>query len=101
MFLSTKNVPRIGLDSPLLAQGIKLSDMPGISDINKTRTQATFEHLLECDVTMVVGPVSRAVTDTTIHNSLHDAKKRRRGKSVIMVATKTDVSIPTRLAIQI
>ncbi|KAF2753948.1 hypothetical protein EJ05DRAFT_504546 [Pseudovirgaria hyperparasitica] len=81
---------KIGVRSPLLAAGVTIADLPGISDINRTRVKTTQAYLKSCDYLIIVADIKRAETDTATHSNLIDAHRRRRGKSVIMVCTRSD-----------
>jgi len=83
---------KIGLHSKLLASGIVLVDLPGISDINQLRAKATELYLRKCDYTVVVGEIKRILTDPSVHKNLTDAARRRRNKfkAVFLAVTGAD-----------
>ncbi|KKY28520.1 hypothetical protein UCDDS831_g00261 [Diplodia seriata] len=80
-------------DSPLLSQDVVLADLPGTSDINKTRVQATNAYMRNVDHTGVVAKIERVQTDTATHKSLIEAYKRKRGPNVFMAVTHSDSGI--------
>ncbi|KAK0645150.1 hypothetical protein DIS24_g8236 [Lasiodiplodia hormozganensis] len=77
-------------DSPLLSQGIILADLPGTSDINKIRVQATRSYMGKVEYTGVVAKIDRAQSDLATNRSLVEAYKRKRGPNIFMVATYSD-----------
>ncbi|KAL1640220.1 hypothetical protein SLS58_007171 [Diplodia intermedia] len=87
-------------DSPILSQDIVLVDLPGTSDTNQTRVRASVQYLNDVDFIGVVAKVDRVETDADTHKYLIDAFRRKRGASVLMVATGSDsVNIrPTQLS---
>ncbi|OJD34166.1 tat pathway signal sequence [Diplodia corticola] len=86
-------------DSPILSQDIVLVDLPGTSDTNQTRVRASLQYLQDVQFIGVVAKVDRVETDADTHRYLIDAFRRKRGASVLMVATGSDsVNIrPTQL----
>ncbi|OJD40252.1 uncharacterized protein BKCO1_1000386 [Diplodia corticola] len=80
-------------DCPLLSQDIVLADLPGTSDINRTRVQATNVYMRDVDYTGVVAKIDRAQSNADAHKSLVEAYKRKRGKNVFMAVTKSDSGI--------
>ncbi|KAL1621779.1 hypothetical protein SLS54_005302 [Diplodia seriata] len=80
-------------DSPLLSQDVVLADLPGTSDVNKTRVQATNAYMRDVDHTGVVAKIERVQTDTATHKSLIEAYKRKRGPNVFLAVTHSDSGI--------
>ncbi|KAF2116450.1 hypothetical protein BDV96DRAFT_52664 [Lophiotrema nucula] len=84
------NIIRIRLEHPLL-KGLSLLDMPGVSDSNQWRVDATNRHLQKCDVSVVVSKIGgRPESDRPFEQFVKDAYRRRRSGSVILVATASD-----------
>ncbi|KAL1616898.1 hypothetical protein SLS54_008102 [Diplodia seriata] len=81
---------RTYFDSPILSQDIVLVDLPGTSDTNQTRVRASVQYLNDVDFIGVVARVDRVETDADTHKYLIDAFRRKRGASVLMVATGSD-----------
>lgn len=73
-------------------------DLPGMSDINQTRVRASQQYLNNVDYIGVVSRVDRIETSPDTHRYLIDAFRRKRGASVLVIATNSDVSLTlTRL----
>ncbi|KAF9635186.1 hypothetical protein BFW01_g6081 [Lasiodiplodia theobromae] len=83
-------IVRTYFDCPLLSHDIVLADLPGTSDINKTRVEATNVYMREVEHTGVVSKIDRAASDSVTNKSLIEAYKRKRGPNVFMVATHSD-----------
>lgn len=85
---------RYYVDSPLLQDGICLADVPGAKDINVYRVAAAEDYLQQCEKTIVVVDIKRATSDQSFRQHYLDAHRRRHHGSVILVATRSDVSSP-------
>lgn len=98
-------LPRIYVRSddahPLLAQGIELIDLPGISDTNRLRVRASDQVLDECDMQVIVANSSDRPLDNA---SMWDQLKLGCDRAslgtdkLILVCTHTDVSLPEQAA---
>ena len=80
---------RVGLHSPFLERGIVLVDLPGLSDVNRIRTQTTQKFQRQCDLIFVVASSLRIestpdVLDHLAHN------KYAVGTRKVLVCTKID-----------
>jgi len=83
---------RVSLDSPILKQNVIVADVPGVSDINYFRVENAGRYLQECDRTMVVGKIDRLQDNSTFQHQYLEAFRRKRSGSVILIATRSDVS---------
>jgi hypothetical protein len=82
----------VTLNSPILEQKVIVADVPGGSDVNLFRVDSASRYLQECDMTIVVGKIDRLQDNTGFRQQYMDAYRRRRSGSVILVATRSDVS---------
>jgi hypothetical protein len=83
---------RVYLNSPILRQNVTVADVPGGSDINYFRTENAARYLQECDMTIVVGKIDRLQDNLSFQTQYMEAYRRKRSGSVILVATRSDVS---------
>lgn len=83
---------RVYLDSPILEQKVIIADVPGGSDTNYFRVDNAARYLQECDITIVVAKIDRLQDNTSYQGQYMEGYRRRRSGSVILVATRTDVS---------
>lgn len=83
---------RVYLDSPILQQNVIVADVPGGSDINYFRIENAARYLQDCDMTIVVGKIDRLQDNTSFQSQYMEAFRRKRSGSVILVATRSDVS---------
>jgi hypothetical protein len=83
---------RVYLNSPLLQQNVTVADVPGGLDINYFRTENAARYLHECDMTIVVGKIDRLQDNVSFQMQYMNAYRRKRSGSVILVATRSDVS---------
>lgn len=81
---------RINLRSRVLEQGIVIGDCPGTTDKNRSRVESTRRYLQDCDITIVVNKMDRAIDHAALHNHINEAFRRRRSGSIIVVATRAD-----------
>lgn len=89
-------MPSVSLQSPILSQNVSVADVPGVSDTNYFRVENANRYLQSCDMTIVVGKIDRLQDNATFAKQYMDAFRRRRSGSVILVATRSDVSVNTR-----
>jgi hypothetical protein len=83
----------VTLSSPILEQNVIVADVPGGSDVNRFRVDNASRYLQQCDTTIVVGKIDRLQDNTGFRQQYMDAFRRRRSGSVILVATRSDVSL--------
>jgi hypothetical protein len=83
---------RVYLDSSILQQNVVVADVPGGSDINHFRTENAARYLQHCDMTIVVGRIDRLKDNAPFQVQYTSAYRRKRSGSVILVATRSDVS---------
>jgi hypothetical protein len=88
------NKRRYYVDSPLVQDSICLADVPGTKDINMYRVTAATAYLQQCEMTIVVVDIKRATSDQSFRQHYLDAHNRRHHGSVILLATRADVSAP-------
>ncbi|KAF1998322.1 hypothetical protein P154DRAFT_621882 [Amniculicola lignicola CBS 123094] len=81
---------RVCIDSPILKQGIVLADLPGLSDINRFRVDASLRYMQNCDVTIVVAKIDRPEKSASLKKYIMEAFRRRRSGSVIVAITRSD-----------
>ena len=81
---------KIGLDCPLLREGIVIADVPGVSDTNVTRVSYAYLHLRRCNFLLVCADISRIETDRSTQSHLSRAFKTN-GSMKALVATRADV----------
>ncbi|KAH7083176.1 hypothetical protein BKA63DRAFT_584450 [Paraphoma chrysanthemicola] len=81
---------RVTLNSPILQQNVIIADVPGGSDVNRSRVENAARYLQECDMTIVVGKIDRLQDNASFRQQYMDAYRRRRSGSVILVATRSD-----------
>ncbi|KAL9596174.1 MAG: hypothetical protein Q9179_004711 [Wetmoreana sp. 5 TL-2023] len=80
---------RVGLHSPLLKRGLVIADLPGLSDMSRTRTSATNQYVRSCNYLFLVAPIARVQTDNLVDRRLSEYM-RRFGSRVALACTKTD-----------
>ena len=88
---------KVFLDSPILRQNIIVVDVPGGHDINYFRIENAARYLQECDITIAVGKTDRLQDNTSFQSQYMKAFRRRRSGSMILVATRSDVSVTEAL----
>ncbi|KAJ4983924.1 hypothetical protein SVAN01_10610 [Stagonosporopsis vannaccii] len=81
---------RVSLYSRILDQGTIIADLPGTSDKNRARVEAARRYLQQCDMTIVVNNIDRAIDDAALHNAINDSFRRRRSGNTIVVCTRSD-----------
>ncbi|MCJ1399570.1 hypothetical protein MMC11_002772 [Xylographa trunciseda] len=86
-------IVRVGLRSRLLQNGIVIADLPGLSDINKTRTGVTERYLRQCAYVLLVAPIARASTDKFVQRRLTDIFKSHCSRKAF-ICTYIDVMPP-------
>lgn len=81
---------RVSLYSRILEQGTIIADLPGTTDKNRARVNAAKEYLQQCDMTIVVNNIDRAIDHAAVHNATNDSYRRRRSGNTIVVCTRSD-----------
>ncbi|KAL8640970.1 MAG: hypothetical protein Q9228_002174 [Teloschistes exilis] len=79
----------IGLRAPLLKRGVIIADLPGLSDVNRTRTNIINEYIHSCDHIFLVAPIARVQTDNLVDQRIAEYITRF-GPRVSLICTKTD-----------
>jgi len=87
---------RYHLSNPLLEQGNCLADVPGTRDVNIYRVAMATAYLQKCEKVIIVGDIKRLKSDSSFRNHYMEAYRRKRNGSVILYATRSDVSVGTR-----
>ncbi|KAL9585820.1 MAG: hypothetical protein Q9212_001298 [Teloschistes hypoglaucus] len=82
-------VVRIGLRAPLLKRGVIIADLPGLSDVNRTRTHITNAYIHSCDHIFLVAPIARVQTDKLVDQRIAEYITRF-GPRVSLICTKSD-----------
>lgn len=80
----------IGLDHPLLNEGIVFVDSPGLSDANAVRSKNASKHHRKCTHKIVVTQIGRAEADGSVRKSLQTGYRIRGSGSTILVLTHGD-----------
>ncbi|KAJ5650938.1 uncharacterized protein N7484_004661 [Penicillium longicatenatum] len=87
---------RVYLKSPILKTGLVLADLPGFSDLNFARVQATERYLSHgCDEVFVVVDIDRACTNPSIQDIMRrcrDDQPRR------IICTKSEAISPEEVS---
>ncbi|CAK7201808.1 hypothetical protein SEUCBS139899_004523 [Sporothrix eucalyptigena] len=73
---------RIYLNSSILDSGIVLADLPGLKDVNLARFRATQNYLIRCDSILIVGRITRAVSDASMQSALYLSLKKHAPSSL-------------------
>lgn len=84
---------RYYFSNPVLNQGLCLADVPGAKDVNMFRVAMANEYLQKCEMAIIVGDIKRLKSDSSFRNHYMEAHRRRYNGSVILYATRSDVSI--------
>ena len=91
---------KVGLDSELLRHGIIIADVPGISDINRTRVKNANQYLPNCDFLLVCAPMARSVTNPQTSSYLAQAFRSHGSRKALIMTKiddiKDDIAIQTR-----
>ena len=86
----------MSLNHPLLDH-IIIADLAGHNDCNRQRVRLTQNYIKTCQVAVMVDEVKRAGDNEPFKQSIFEVWRRRRGDSVVVVLTHTDVrSCPTK-----
>ena len=81
---------RNSFNSRLLSQGVVFVDCPGINDKNRLRVESTRRYLQDCNITMIVNRMDRAVDHASLHKNANAAFRRGRSGSAMVVCTRSD-----------
>ncbi|XPS69350.1 hypothetical protein M3J09_001626 [Ascochyta lentis] len=80
----------VSLNSRILDQGIIIADLPGTTDKIRTRVDNARRYLQQCDMTIVVNNMARAIDHAALHNHVNESFKRKRSGNTIVVGTRSD-----------
>lgn len=89
----------VGVKGSRVLEYYVLVDMPGISDTNELRVDATQQFIKKCDHIMVVARAGRVTTDPVVRSMLRKYGKVP-GCNVMVVSTKSDENIEHPVAIE-
>lgn len=78
--------------NPILAKGILLVDLPGVSDTDQHRVNIAKSYFRDCNQAIVVHGIERAEDDKHLEEIILDIYKRKRSGSVAVVLSRSDVS---------
>lgn len=81
---------RVSLNSRILEQGIIIADLPGTTDKIRSRVDNAKRYLQQCDMTIVVNNMARAIDHAALHNHINESFKRKRSGNTIVVGTRSD-----------
>ena len=70
-------VMKIYLDSPILASGVVLADIPGFRDTNGLRVRAALKYTAQCDGLFVVNSINRIVSNLTVLETIRTFRRLR------------------------
>lgn len=80
----------VHLSARILADGLRLADLPGLSDSDQTRVQSSRDYIKSCSTVVIVHPIPRVTSSDTIEKNLAYCLRTGRGNNTILVCTKTD-----------
>lgn len=78
------------LQARILSEGAVLADLPGLSDTNKLRVQATRDYIKNCDTVIIVHPILRIQSQDTVWKEVHECIRNGKQGNLIIVCTKVD-----------
>ncbi|KAK3075521.1 hypothetical protein LTR53_001051 [Teratosphaeriaceae sp. CCFEE 6253] len=78
------------LDARILSEGVALVDLPGTSDTNRRRVQTARGHLKQCDIVVIVHPISRIQSSDSVSANIDECTRADKQGKIIIVATATD-----------
>ncbi|KZS91715.1 hypothetical protein SISNIDRAFT_487030 [Sistotremastrum niveocremeum HHB9708] len=109
---------KIRCQAPCLSTGAVVVDLPGVEDSNAARCAIANDYMRKCNLSWIVGPVTRIVDDARTNKLLGDALETQltskrsasdwfnmthsssgyRKSSLTLVATKTDEGLESNIA---
>ncbi|RMZ06796.1 hypothetical protein D0862_04506 [Hortaea werneckii] len=78
------------LQARILSEGAVLADLPGLSDTNKLRVQATRDYIKNCDTVIIVHPILRVQSQDTVWKEVNECIRNGTSSNLIIVCTKVD-----------
>ncbi|RMY13686.1 hypothetical protein D0867_07381 [Hortaea werneckii] len=78
------------LRARILSEGAVLADLPGVSDTNKLRVQATREYIQGCDTIVIAHPILRIQSSDSVWSNIKDCIRSGKQSNLIIVCTKID-----------
>ena len=80
----------VHMQARILRDGLVLADLPGVSDMNQTRVEATREYMKKCGTVVIAHPAPRVLSHDTVHTNLVECSRSGKLYSTVVVCTKTD-----------
>ncbi|KAF2160980.1 hypothetical protein M409DRAFT_28586 [Zasmidium cellare ATCC 36951] len=87
---------RIGVRGSRMLDHWTLADLPGVTDTNQVRVDATLNHIRQCDHLWIFDDVARIVTNGNVVNHLDKYGKMFKDNFAV-IATKCDEGVDTEL----
>ncbi|KAI6883218.1 hypothetical protein KC360_g4643 [Hortaea werneckii] len=81
---------KMQLRARILSEGAVLADLPGLSDTNKLRVQATRDYIKNCGTVMIVHPILRIQSQDTVWNEVNECIRNGKQSNLVIVCTKVD-----------
>ncbi|KAK3112880.1 hypothetical protein LTR53_010380 [Teratosphaeriaceae sp. CCFEE 6253] len=78
------------LHARILGEGLKVADLPGTSDVNRLRVQATRDYLKNCDSIVIPHPILRIQSQDSVWTNIMECVRAGKQSSIILVCTKID-----------
>jgi hypothetical protein len=79
------------LASPILAKGVVLVDLPGVTDGNALRVNCANRYLRQCDHVIVVANLDRATDDSGLEKYALEVIRRKRFGKLSLALTRSDI----------
>ena len=86
----------IGVKGSRVLDHTTLVDLPGISDTNQVKVNATLDRLRTCVGLWIVTPIGRAIDDITVGSLFSRYEERFRG-NIAIICTRSDVDVNLEL----
>lgn len=80
----------VHLTARVLEHGIRLADVPGLSDSDLTRVQSTKDYIEACSHIVVVHNSERILDHSDLHKHMDYCIRNGKAKNMIVLATKID-----------
>ncbi|KAI6827657.1 hypothetical protein KC332_g10885 [Hortaea werneckii] len=81
---------KMQLRARILSEGAVLADLPGLSDTNKLRVQATRDYIKNCGTVIIVHPILRIQSQDTVWNEVNECIRNGKQSNLVIVCTKVD-----------
>lgn len=80
----------VHLSARILADGLRLADLPGLSDSDQTRVQSTRDYIKRCNTVAIVHPIARVASSDAVEKNLAYCLRAGKASNTVLVCTKTD-----------